>query len=82
MSKLIHHGELYRAGLMTNVEVLEHEYDVIEVTFRKNLKTADGTKDILNSKYQMFFTHREFEEFFNPFIMNVKEKIENDRTNP
>ena len=79
MSKLIHHGELYRAGLLTNVEVLEHDYDVIEVTFRRNLKTEDGTKDILNSKYQMFFTTQEFKEFFKPFIINVKEKID-DRT--
>lgn len=76
MSKLIHHGELYRAGVLTNVEVLEHDYDTIEVTFRKNLKTEDGKKDILNSKYQMFFTHREFEEFFKPFIMNLKEKFD------
>jgi hypothetical protein len=82
MSKLIHHGELYRAGLLTNVEVIEHKHDAIEVTFRRNLKTEDGEKDILNSKYQMFFTQREFEEFFTPFIMNLKEKIDNDRTQP
>lgn len=79
MSKLMHHGELYRAGLMTSVEVLDHDSDVIEVTFRRNLKTEDGKQDMLNSKYQMFFSNKEFEEFFKPFIMNVKEKFD-DRT--
>jgi hypothetical protein len=78
MSKVLYKGELFRNGLMTSVDVLEHDRDVIEVTLRKQLPTEDGKKMIVDSNYQMFFTNREFEEFFKPFLYNMKERFDND----
>jgi hypothetical protein len=80
-SKVLYKGELFRAGLMTSVDVIEHDYDVIEVTLRKQL--PDDTGDyILDNKYQMLFTNREFEEFFKPFLYNMKERFDDEsRTN-
>jgi hypothetical protein len=78
MSKVLYKGELFRNGLMTSVDVLEHDRDVIEVTLRKQLASEDGKKMIVDSNYQMFFTNREFEEFFKPFLYNMKERFDND----
>lgn len=78
MSKVLYKGELFRNGLMTSVDVLEHDRDVIEVTLRKQLPAEDGKKMIVDSNYQMFFTNREFEEFFKPFLYNMKERFDND----
>lgn len=78
MSKVLYKGELFRGGLMTTVDVLEHDRDVIEVTLKSQLPSEDGTKMIIDSNYQMFFTNREFEEFFKPFLYNMKERFDND----
>jgi hypothetical protein len=81
-SKVLYKGELFRGGLMTSLDVVEHDYDVIAVTLRKQL--PDDTGDyVLDNKYEMFFTNREFEEFFKPFLYNMKERFDNaePRTN-
>lgn len=79
MSKVLYKGELFRNGLMTSVDVVEHDRDVVEVTLRSQL--PDDTGDyILDNKYQMFFTNREFEEFFKPFLYNMKERFDHDAT--
>lgn len=79
MSKLLYEGELYRNGLLTAITVIEHERDTIEVTLKSQL--PDDTGDFLiDNKYQMFFTSREFEEFFVPFLYNVKERFNHDAT--
>lgn len=77
MSKVLYEGELFRNGLLTVVKVVEHERDTIEVTLKSQL--PDDTGDyIIDNKYQMFFTNREFEEFFKPFLYNMKERFDND----
>lgn len=78
MSKLLYEGEIFRAGLLTAVKVVEHERDVIEVTLKSQLPSEDGEKMIVDNTYQMFFTNREFEEFFKPFLYNMKERFDND----
>jgi hypothetical protein len=77
MSKVLYKGELFRNGLMTSVDVVEHDRDVIEVTLKSQLPDDNGDY-ILDNKYQMFFTNREFEEFFKPFLYNMKERFDND----
>lgn len=79
MSKVLYKGELFRNGLMTSVDVVEHDRDVIEVTLKSQLPDDNGDY-ILDNKYQMFFTNREFEEFFKPFLYNMKERFDNDAT--
>ena len=78
MSKVLYKGELFRGGLMTTVDVLEHDRDVIEVTLKSQLPAEDGSGMIIDRSYQMFFTNREFDEFFKPFLYNMKERFDND----
>jgi hypothetical protein len=69
--------ELYRSsGLMTSLKIKDHAYDIIEMTLAKKL-TDDNGKTIVDSKYQMFFTEREFREFLLPFVNDMKARIEN-----
>jgi hypothetical protein len=72
--------ELSRQGLTTTLTVKDHDYDVVEFTLRKNL-TDDSGKVIVDSKYQMFFSNREFKDFFQPLINDLKVRFENDNAN-
>jgi hypothetical protein len=74
---LNYEAELYKGGLLTTVKVMKHEYDNIEVTFKRNLKNETG-KPIVDSSFTMFYTEREFKEFFLPFINEMKVRFEND----
>lgn len=73
---LNYEAELYKGGLMTTVKVMKHEYDNIEVTFKRNLNSETG-KPIIDSKFTMFFTEREFKEFFLPLVNEMKVRFEN-----
>jgi hypothetical protein len=77
MIKVLYQGELYRGGLLTTVDVFEHERDLIEVVLKSQLATEDGKKMIVDNNYKMFFTNREFEEFFKPFLYEMKERFDN-----
>ena len=72
---LNYEAELFKSGLLTTVRVMKHEYDNIEVTFARKLD--DNGKPIIDSKFTMFFTEREFREFFLPFIHEMKVRFEN-----
>jgi hypothetical protein len=74
---LNYEAELYKGGLLTTVRVVKHEYDNIEVTFKRNLKSETG-KPIVDSSFTMFYTEQEFREFFLPLINEMKVRFEND----
>jgi len=74
---LNYEAELYKGGLLTTVKVVKHEYDNIEVTFKRNLKGETG-KPIIDSSFTMFYTEREFKEFFLPLINELKVRFENE----
>jgi hypothetical protein len=74
---LNYEAELYKGGLLTTVKVMKHEYDNIEVTFKRNLTSETG-KPIIDSSFTMFYTEREFREFFLPLINEMKVRFEND----
>jgi hypothetical protein len=68
--------ELGRKGLTTTLTVKDHDYDVVEFTMRKHLTDESG-KVIVDSKYQMFFSNREFRDFFQPVINDLKVRFDN-----
>lgn len=74
---LNYEAELYKGGLLTTVKVMKHEYDNIEVTFKRHLENETG-KPIIDSSFTMFYTEREFKEFFLPLINELKVRFEND----
>jgi hypothetical protein len=77
MSGLNYEAELFKSGLLTSLKVKQHDYDVIEVTFRRNLKDDKGNI-IVDNHYTMFYSKNEFKDFFLPLINTLKERFDND----
>lgn len=77
MSGLNYEAELFKNGLLTSIKIKKLDYDIIEVTFKKNLKDEKGSV-ILDNYYTMFYTTREFVDFFLPLFTEMKARIEND----
>ena len=79
MNKINFETEIYRqSGLHTKMTVVTHDYDTIEVTFTKKL--TDNGKVIIDSKNQMFFGERDFKEFFQPFVNEMKVRFDNEHS--
>ena len=69
--------ELSKQGLTTTLTVKDHDYDVVEFTFRKKLVDEKG-KVLIDSKYEMFFSNREIKDFLEPLVNDLKVRFEND----
>ncbi len=69
--------ELSKQGLTTTLTVKDHDYDVVEFTLRKNLIDENG-KTIVDSKYEMFFSNREFKDFFQPLVNDLKVRFDDE----
>ena len=67
--------ELSRNGLLTTLVIKDHDYDVVEYSITKQLVNADG-KVIVDSTNQMFFSNREFKDFFEPIINDMKARFD------
>jgi energy-coupling factor transporter ATP-binding protein EcfA2 len=67
--------ELSRNGLLTTLVIKDHDYDVVEYTITKKLVNVDG-KVIVDSTNQMFFSNREFKDFFEPIINDMKVRFD------
>lgn len=68
--------EIGRGGGLTTVKVKDHAYDTVEFTISKYLVDDKG-KEIVNSGYTLFFSDKEFREFFAPIVNDLKVRIEN-----
>lgn len=73
--------ELSKQGLTTTLTVKDHDYDVVEFTFRKKLVDEKG-KVLIDSKYEMFFSNREIKDFLEPLVNDLKVRFENDTNQP
>jgi hypothetical protein len=67
--------ELSRNGLLTTLVIKDHDYDVVEFSITKKLVNLDG-KVIVDSTNQMFFSNREFKDFFEPIINDLKVRFD------
>lgn len=74
---LIHESQFSKAGLTTTVQVHKHLYDNIELRFTRYLEDSKGNP-IIDNKYTMFFSEREFTDFLYPFVSSLKEIFENE----
>ena len=68
--------EIFRGGGLTSVRVKDHAYDTVEFTVKKFLEDDKG-KPIIDSGYTVFFSKREFKEFFEPMVNDLKVRFEN-----
>jgi hypothetical protein len=67
--------ELSRNGLLTTLVIKDHDYDLVEFSITKKLVDVDG-KVIVDSTNQMFFSNREFKDFFEPIINDLKVRFD------
>jgi hypothetical protein len=77
--------ELSRAdGLYKSIVVKEHKYDLVELTITQKLTDTNTGKVISDTGYTTFYSNKEFKEFFEPLINELKVRFDNDnnRTNP
>ena len=69
--------EIGRGGGLTTIKVKDHKYDTIEFTIKKFLQDEKG-KTIIDSGYTVFFSDKEFKEFFGPIVNDLKVRIEDE----
>ena len=67
--------ELGRGGSLTTIRVKDHAYDTVEFTIKKFLQDDSG-KTLVDSGYTVFFSQKEFYEFFNPLVNDLKVRFE------
>lgn len=68
--------EIGRGGGLTTFKIKDHAYDTVEFTIAKYLEDEKG-KVIIDSGYTVFFSDREFREFFKPIVDDLKVRVEN-----
>jgi len=72
--------ELYREGLTRTITIKEHNintsYATVEFTVKNKLVDANG-KIIIDGGHTCFFEPREFKEFFQPIINELKVRLDN-----
>jgi hypothetical protein len=83
MSERIFESVLKQGDLITILTIRDISYDMVEVTFKRDLKAENG-KPIVDNKYTMFYTKKEFEQVFLPLINTLKVRFDNanDATQP
>jgi hypothetical protein len=67
--------EFYKDGLYKTIVIKEHMYDMIEFTILQRL-TDDDDNVLIDSKYDQYFTNKEFKEFFSPIVNDLKERFD------
>jgi hypothetical protein len=68
---------LKQGELETTLCVKQHQYNNIEVTFKRDMKTESG-RTIVDNRYTMFFTEDEFKQFFKPLIDDLTVRLNDD----
>jgi hypothetical protein len=71
--------EIFRGGGLTSIRVKDHAYDTVEFTIKKFLEDDKG-KTIIDSGYTVFFSNKEFKEFFAPIVNDLKVRLEDENT--
>mgnify|MGYP003348219267 CR=1 FL=1 len=77
MSGLNYESILKQGDLVTILTIKQIDYDMVEVTFKRDMKTDTG-KSIVDNRYTMFYTTKEFKDFFLPLINELKVRFDND----
>lgn len=72
--------EIGRDGGVTTIKIKDIPYNIVEFTITKYLRDEDG-KEIVNNGYTTFFSDKEFKDFFEPIINDMKVKFDNDEQN-
>ena len=76
--------EIYRDGLFRTITFKQansgKSYETIEMVMHQSLTDENG-KVVTNTNHSLFFTPKEFKEFFAPIVNDLKVRFENDNTN-
>jgi hypothetical protein len=72
--------EISRPDLHRTIKVKSHKYDLVEFTIRQ-VSFDDKGRELTNSAHTTFYSSREFKDFFQPLINELKERFDNDTPN-
>jgi hypothetical protein len=72
--------EISRPDLYRTIRVKSHDYDLVEFTIRQVSYDNNG-KELTNSGYTTFYSSKEFKDFFQPLINELKVRFDNDIPN-
>lgn len=71
--------EINKAELHKSVTVKSHSYDIVEFTIRQIAFDKDG-KELTNSYHTTFYSTKEFKDFFQPLVNELKVRFDNDNS--
>ena len=72
--------ELHKPDLQRSVIVKSYDYDVIEFTIKQASFDSHGN-ELTNSTHTTFYTQKEFKNFFQPLINELKVRFDDDKEN-
>jgi hypothetical protein len=72
--------ELNKPDLQKKVIVKSHAYDLVEFTVKQVSFDKDG-KELTNSYHTTFYNTKEFKDFFQPLVNELKVRFDNDIPN-
>jgi hypothetical protein len=72
--------EINRPDLYRSVTVKSIPYDLVEFTMKQTSYTEDG-KVLTDGGYTTFYSTKEFKDFFQPLINELKVRFDNDDAN-
>lgn len=72
--------EINKPDLQRAIAVKSHSYDLVEFTI-KQVSFDNSGKELTNSSHTTFYSTKEFKDFFQPLIDELKVRFDNDQTN-
>ena len=71
--------EISRPDLFRSVRVKSHNYDLVEFTI-KQISFDNNGKELTNSAHTTFYSTKEFKDFFQPLINELKARFDEQST--
>lgn len=69
--------EINKPDLQRSVVVKSHSYDLVEFTVKQVSFDKEG-KELTNSYHTTFYNKKEFKDFFQPLVNELKVRFDND----
>ena len=72
--------EIGRPDLHRSIKVKSHDYDLVEFTIRQVSFDENG-RELTNGGHTTFYSTKEFKDFFQPLVNQLKKEFDNDNAN-
>lgn len=72
--------EICRPDLYRTIKVKSHDYDLVEFTIKQIAYDNHG-RELTNGGHTTFYSTKEFKDFFQPLVNELKVRFDNDNAN-